>query len=642
MANLYQCKCGAPLEVSEDGKTGKCAYCGATVVFPKAGFHRMNKANELRQLREFDQAEGIYRSLTIAFPDEPEIWWSIVLCEYGIEYVEEEKDGIKKTIPTINRMKYESIFEQESFKKAISLADDETKAVYEAEAHRIDDIQKSLQEIVAKEEKYDVFISFKDKDDKTGERTLDSALAQEIYDALTKEGYKVFFSRITLRKMVGQEFEPKIFAALNSASMMIVVTCKKEHTESTWVKNEWSRYLKLMEKDADKYLLPVYAEMKPEDLPKKLAPMEGIEANGVNYMKLILKNVGERIGYKKKQRLDEKIVQDVAILEEDEVRRITERGYNAIKTGRFDQADEYFEQALDINVCYAPAWWGKLAFMTRDFTLECDIFEDEDMKRCYEEAMENATEEEKQRFLVDMERFERQQRRYQAENLMEEFMEETNDMKLVYSDGTEEEDKIQEELVEMQNRILELSEEQRTELKEQFDAYNHKQSRVKQLKQEYLAIENENNNLLAMISAGKNIITEDKLKIAKAKELYGMKLFIFGAVLCLPNAIALFISDTVENGLLPFVIGIFCVYKIWKKKKDRDKYCGGSVRELQQTIQKREQEVKDLYQVREARLQQLPVIYKELQEKYIDVKGYVIPAEINDHIRNWNNKLRSI
>lgn len=142
MAEVYTCQyCGADLTVSPDGKTGTCAYCGSSIVFPHAGFRRMNRANELRQRREFDQAEAIYRSLTIAFPDDPEVWWNIVLCEYGIEYVQEGS----RRIPTINRMKYESVFQQEAYQKAISLSDESTAALYRAQAQRIADIQAQLQ-----------------------------------------------------------------------------------------------------------------------------------------------------------------------------------------------------------------------------------------------------------------------------------------------------------------------------------------------------------------------------------------------------------------------------------------------------------------------------------------------------------------
>ena len=48
---------------------------------------------------------------------------------------------------------------------------------------------------------------------------MDSVIAQDVYDALTEKGYRVFFSRITLEDKLGTEYEPYIFAALNSAKV---------------------------------------------------------------------------------------------------------------------------------------------------------------------------------------------------------------------------------------------------------------------------------------------------------------------------------------------------------------------------------------------------------------------------------------
>ena len=81
-------------------------------------------------------------------------------------------------------------------------------------------------------------------------------MAQEIYYQLTEQGRRVFFSRITLEDKAGTEYEPYIFAALNSAKVMIVVTTSAEHVNAVWVKNEWSRFLSLMRKDRSKLLLP--------------------------------------------------------------------------------------------------------------------------------------------------------------------------------------------------------------------------------------------------------------------------------------------------------------------------------------------------------------------------------------------------
>ena len=64
-------------------------------------------------------------------------------------------------------------------------------------------------EISQKEEPFDIFICYKETDNH-GRRTPDSVLATELYHELTKIGFKVFFSRITLEDKLGSAYEPYI------------------------------------------------------------------------------------------------------------------------------------------------------------------------------------------------------------------------------------------------------------------------------------------------------------------------------------------------------------------------------------------------------------------------------------------------
>ena len=54
---------------------------------------------------------------------------------------------------------------------------------------------------------------------------------------MTAKGYKVFFSRITLEDKLGMQYEPYIFAALNSAKVMLAFGTKYEYFHAVWVKN---------------------------------------------------------------------------------------------------------------------------------------------------------------------------------------------------------------------------------------------------------------------------------------------------------------------------------------------------------------------------------------------------------------------
>ena len=196
----FKCKmCGATLEVAEGKSVAVCGYCDTPQTLPKLTDERkanlFDRANHFRRNNEFDKAMAIYESILNEDKTDAESYWSLVLCRYGIEYVEDP--ATKKRVPTVNRAQYPSVFMYEDYRSSIKYADAEQKAVYEAEAKAIDDIQKGILEISQKEEPFDVFICYKETD-ANGRRTPDSVLATELYHELVKEGFKVFFSRITL------------------------------------------------------------------------------------------------------------------------------------------------------------------------------------------------------------------------------------------------------------------------------------------------------------------------------------------------------------------------------------------------------------------------------------------------------------
>ena len=134
-------------------------------------------------------------------------------------------------------------------------------------------MRRGIIEVSSREEPYDIFICYKETDE-TGQRTLDSVLAQDLYDALTEKGYRVFFSRITLEDKLGQEYEPYIFAALNSARVMLAVGTDYEYYNAPWVKNEWSRYLQLIAAGQKKSLIPCYKNIDVYDMPKEFAKLQ--------------------------------------------------------------------------------------------------------------------------------------------------------------------------------------------------------------------------------------------------------------------------------------------------------------------------------------------------------------------------------
>ena len=188
-----------------------------------------------------------------------------------------------------------------------------------------------------KEEPYDVFISYKELDE-DGDRTPDSVIAQDIYRALTKEGYRVFFSRISLEGKLGVEYEPYIFAALNSAKVMIVVGTDYEYFDAVWVKNEWSRFLKLIASGQQKTVIPVYKDMDPYDMPKELRALAAQNMGKIGAMQDLIHGVEKLLGKPKDQELSKQLgtVQHGG----SNVSALLDRGFLSLEDGDWDKATD--------------------------------------------------------------------------------------------------------------------------------------------------------------------------------------------------------------------------------------------------------------------------------------------------------------
>lgn len=276
---IFKCKiCGGNLEIKENSKIVTCEYCGSEQVLPKVQNEKKTKlydrAIHYKENNEYDKAITIFEETLNEDNTDCEIYWQLTLCEYGVQYVKDKESG--KYIPTCNRTKKVPIFINDNYKNAIKYANEEQKKIYEEEAKNINLIQKNAIKIAEKEEPFDIFICYKETDENK-QRTQDSVIAQDLYNNLTKEGYKVFFSKITLENKLGTEYEPYIFAALNSAKVMIIVGTKKENYIAPWVKNEWSRFLSLAKEDDKKIIIPTYKDMSPYDLPEEFAHLQALD-----------------------------------------------------------------------------------------------------------------------------------------------------------------------------------------------------------------------------------------------------------------------------------------------------------------------------------------------------------------------------
>ena len=368
---VIKCKmCGGDLVIEPGATVAECEYCGTRQTIPNQDDEKkltlFARANRLRMGCEFDKAAGIYESIVADFPQEAEAYWGLVLCKYGIEYVDDPATG--KKIPTCHRSSFESIMEDSDFEQALENADVVARKVYREEAKQIEEIRKGIIEVSGKEEPYDIFICYKETDE-NGERTIDSVIAQDVYDALTEKGYRVFFSRITLEDKLGQEYEPYIFAALNSAKIMLAFGTDYEYYNAVWVKNEWSRYLKLMAKDKTKHLIPCYKGIDAYDMPKEFAKLQAQDMGKIGAMQDLLRGI-EKI-LPKQQPVT--VVQERVVVGgsgDNKIASLLDRGNMALEDGDWNKADSFFEDVLNNDSKNAQAYLGKTLVQQRCRTID--------------------------------------------------------------------------------------------------------------------------------------------------------------------------------------------------------------------------------------------------------------------------------
>ncbi len=353
---VIKCKmCGGDLDIVEGSTVAGCKYCGSKQTIPNQDNEKkltlFARADRLRRACEFDKAAGVYESIVADFPEEAEAYWGLVLCRYGIEYVDDPATG--KKIPTCHRSSFDSILDDTDFDQACENADAISRRLYRDEAKTIENIRRGILEVSGKEEPYDIFICYKETDENGG-RTIDSVIAQDVYDALTEKGYRVFFSRISLEDKLGTEYEPYIFAALNSAKIMLVFGTDFEYFNAVWVKNEWSRFLALMAAGQKKTLIPCYKGLDAYDMPKEFQRLQSQDMGKIGAIQDLLRGVEKVFPLQQQEDLTQ-TKQRLA-----DVSALMRRGRLHLEDKNWSDADSTFDQILNLIPEYSDAYIGKL------------------------------------------------------------------------------------------------------------------------------------------------------------------------------------------------------------------------------------------------------------------------------------------
>lgn len=322
--HLLKCKnCGEPLkaESAVDGVI-KCAICDAVLIMPKdetspIALSFLRQGEHDLDTGKFDEAFTAYSKASEYNPNEPEAYFGMALAEHGIRYL---KDVVNDRLQPICHFVCGKRFsDNANYRKALSLATFSQAREYERKCAEIDYINQEFEKIKASGVDYDCFICVK-VTDADGGRTPDYKHADDIYFELKGKGYKPFFSERELLGVTGADYEARILYALYSSECMLVVCNDESYLQTKWVKNEYSRFLQLVndeEKESDAVAI-IYGGKPIERLPGKKGKLQGIAINSLSAMERIVSFVDSHTPEAKKRREEQaKRKQD----ENDELRR---------------------------------------------------------------------------------------------------------------------------------------------------------------------------------------------------------------------------------------------------------------------------------------------------------------------------------
>ncbi|MBO4748555.1 MAG: hypothetical protein J5607_10955, partial [Clostridiales bacterium] len=123
--------CGGTLDIKEGMTVCKCGYCGSVQTVPQLDNEKkinlFSRANRLLRACEFDKASSVFETIVSEYPEEAEAYWGLLLCKFGIEYVDDPGTG--KKVPTCHRSSFDGIMDDPDFEMVMECSDTVARSV---------------------------------------------------------------------------------------------------------------------------------------------------------------------------------------------------------------------------------------------------------------------------------------------------------------------------------------------------------------------------------------------------------------------------------------------------------------------------------------------------------------------------------
>lgn len=291
--NMKCRNCGGELDYSKAvNGVLTCGFCGSKFTVPKSGAneevrHFLLTGEHELDLGHFDEAATAYARAVELDSKEPEGFFGLALASAQVRYL---KDEVNNRLQPICYSTSDKTFVQDAnYKRALALATPDQKKEYEVKGREIDAIREEFNEFRKQGLNYDTFICVKVTEE-GGRHTEDSHTAAQLYKELKNAGYSPFYSEEEIHGRTGVMYEAMILYALYTAQSMLLVCSDESYLQTKWVKNEYSRFLK-MQRDEEKArgsLTVVFKGHAVDRIPGLNGKVQGIDFNTFNALNQVL------------------------------------------------------------------------------------------------------------------------------------------------------------------------------------------------------------------------------------------------------------------------------------------------------------------------------------------------------------------
>ena len=298
LQQIFKCKtCEQSLDefvaLSSNGLV-ECPYCYNIWTIPKKetnpaalSFLRIGEHN--LDTCKFDEAYTAFKKAAELDSSEPEAYFGMALAEFKVQYLKDISGEKPRLQPICHEISDKKFSDNPDYMRAYMKATDGQRKEYEKKAQEIDYALNEFYKLKQSGLDYDCFICVKVTDDDTKLRTPDYKDADDIYFSLRGSGYKPFFSERELGGATGADYEARILYALYTSECMVVVCHNAEYLNTPWVKNEYTRFLKLVndeEKESDSITI-AFRGKAVERLHGRSGKLQGIDLGKLGAMSKI-------------------------------------------------------------------------------------------------------------------------------------------------------------------------------------------------------------------------------------------------------------------------------------------------------------------------------------------------------------------